>query len=76
MVRACATVKKVFRFAAEYTIRKFPSKYHLSKWPLVERALCIRSIIAMMTILIYKAEKYYDHFVRQKEGENEDDNVW
>ena len=42
-------------------MRKFPTKYHASKWPMVERMLCIRSMLAQA---IYLAAWFYGFFTK------------
>lgn len=58
MVQVCATIKRVLRSILNNTLRKFPSKYHASKWPMVERALCIRSIVMMLFLVAFEARVY------------------
>lgn len=52
MGRILDTVKRWLLEMARLVVRRFPTKYHASKWPMVERMLCIRSIMAQTVYLV------------------------
>lgn len=59
MARICATIARLWRSIVNNVMRKFPSKYHASKWPMVERVLCMRSMALALFLLAAGAPDYY-----------------
>ena len=46
MGNICTTTKRSIIDLWNIAMRKFPTNYHASKWPQVERLFCIRSMIS------------------------------
>ena len=52
MGNICTTTKRRLIDLWNIAMRKFPTKYHASKWPQVERLFCIRAMV-VQTLYIF-----------------------